>query len=550
MSLRALIIDDTDEDRAVVRRYLSSDREQLVEIQEAKTGELGLAACQREAFDVIMLDIHLPGMDGLQVLRELQRLGNKTPVVVMTGSGAGQSARMALELGAIDFLVKDEMSPIGLPRVVSNAIIRAGLQNQLEETSARSSSLVALSNALSNATTPFEVIDIFLEQILQAASADAGLVALVDGDRQQLIVTDSRGYNGSFAALWSGVIDLEAKLPYSEAARENQLVTCSSVEERDERYPALRDAPRIFKSFACLPLGSGGEPQGVLYVSYAAKRVFRAVDKVFLMLLSRLCGQALRRARIQEDEALAREQLRIVAAEKGRQAEQLQISADFEKHLIGIVSHDLKGPLHVVLLQAQLMSRSAGLSEQQLSGIARIERSALRGKLLIADLLDFAQSRNQDGFTIAPAPMDLQEVAEQMVEMQRTAYEGNELVVQGAGNFNGVWDRGRLEQVVTNLTSNALQHGEAGGQVTVALREEPGGVSLTVGNRGTPIPEVLLPHLFEPFRSGGGRRGTHNVGLGLYIVDQIVKAHGGSVGVTSTIEDGTRFTVHLPRSAA
>jgi phosphoserine phosphatase RsbU/P len=550
MTLRALIIDDTDEDREVVRRYLSSDRERVVEIEEARTGELGLAACQREVFDVIMLDIHLPGMDGLQVLRELQRMGNKTPVVMMTGSGAGQSARMALELGAVDFLVKDEMSPVGLPRVVSNAIIRAGLQHQLEETGARASSLVALSNALSSATTPFEVIGIFLEQILEAASADAGLVALIDGDRRQLIVTDSRGYGEGFNALSSGVIDLEAKLPYCEAARSNQLITCSSLEERDESYPALRDAPRDFNSFACLPLGSGGSLQGVLYVSYAAKRVFRAVDKVFLMLLSRLCGQALRRARVQEDEALAREQLRVIAAEKERQAEQLQISADFEKHLIGIVSHDLKAPLHVVLLQSQLMARTPGLAAQLVTGLARIERSARRGKLLIADLLDFAQSRDQGGFTIAPGPVDLLELAEQMVEMQRTAYERNELVVQGAGNFSGVWDRGRLEQVITNLTSNALQHGEPGGQVTVALREEPGGVSLTVGNRGTPIPEILLPHLFEPFRSGGGRRGAHNVGLGLYIVDQIVRAHGGSVGVTSTIEDGTRFIVHLPRSAA
>jgi signal transduction histidine kinase/CheY-like chemotaxis protein len=547
MSMRALIIDDTDEDRAVVRRYLSSDRERLVEIQEAKTGELGLLACQRQRFDVIMLDIHLPGMDGLQVLRELQRAGNKTPVVVMTGSGAGHSARMALELGAIDFLVKDEISPIGLPRVVANAIIRSGLQKELEETGARSNSLVELANALSGATTPYEVIGVFLDQILEAASADAGLVALMDGDRQQLIVTDSRGYGEGPAALWSGVIDLAAPMPFCEAARSNQLITCSSLEERDERYPALRDAPRDFNSFACLPLGSGKRLQGVLYISFADKHSFRAVDKVFLMLLSRLCGQALQRARIQEDEGRAREELRVIAAEKERQAEQLQLSADFEKHLIGIVSHDLKAPLHVVLLQSQMMARAPGVPEQLLTGLARIEKSARRGKLLIADLLDFAQSRDGGGFTIAPGPVDLLELAEQMVEMQRSAYEGRELTVSGAGNFNGVWDSGRLEQVITNLTSNAIQHGEPGSPVTVELREEEGGVALAVGNRGPPIPEALLPHLFKAFRSGGGRRGAHNVGLGLYIVEQIAKAHGGSVGVTSSAEAGTWFTVHLPR---
>ena len=550
MSKRILIIDDTQEDRAVVRRYLSSDREQSVVIEEAKTGESGVAACLQGSFDAVLLDMHLPGIDGFEVLRRLQQLGSKVPVVAMTGSGHGGSARTALELGAIDFLVKDEMSPVGLPRVVSNAIIRARLQRESEETSARANSLIELANALSNAVTPWEVVGIFLDQIMEAASARAGLVALVDGDREQLIVTDYRGYSEAHAAFWSGVLPLDAALPYCEAARTNQLVICSSLEERDRRYPDLREAPRDFKSFASLPLGNGGEIQGVLYVSFVDERAFSAVEKVFLMLLSRMCGQALRRARTQESERHARELLRITAAEKEKQAEQLRLSADFEKHLIGIVSHDLKAPLHIVLLQAQLMARTPGLSEQMLSGVARIERSARRGKLLIADLLDFSQSRNNGGFNIARGPLDLGELIGQSVEMQRTAFPGREFVLRKDGDLTGSWDSDRLEQVITNLTSNAIQHGDPASPITVVLREEGGGVALEVGNRGPPIPPSSIPYLFEAFRSGGGRRSQHNVGLGLFIVDQIVKAHGGSVAVASSAEDGTRFTVRLPRAAA
>jgi signal transduction histidine kinase/DNA-binding NarL/FixJ family response regulator len=547
MSTRVLIVDDTDEDRAVVRRYLSSVRELSVVVDEASTGEAGLEACLSKTYDAVLLDMHLPGIDGFEVLRRLRQAGCRVPVVAMTGSGHGGSAQTTLELGAIDFLVKDEMSPVGLPRVVSNAIIRARLQRELEETGARSNSLVELTSALSKAVTPWEVVGVFLEQIMPAVSAVAGLVGLVDGDLQRLIVTDSRGYSQSHAALWSGLLELDEELPYCEAARTDELVTCSSLEERDRRYPALRGSPGDFNSFACLPLGSGGEPQGVLYISFVEERRFSPVERVFLTLLSRTCGQALLRARTQEGEKQARELLRVTAAEKEKQAEQLRLSADFEKHLIGIVSHDLKAPLHVVLLQAQILARTPGLSEHMLAGIARIERSARKGKVLIADLLDFAQSRDQGGFNITRGSFDLAELAAQSIDMQRTAFPEREFTVLTSGDLNGSWDRDRLEQVITNLTSNAVQHGAPESPVTVALREEDAFVSLEVGNRGAPIPPASIPYLFEAFRSGGGRRAQHNVGLGLFIVDQIVKAHGGSVAVASSAEDGTRFTVRLPR---
>jgi signal transduction histidine kinase len=106
-------------------------------------------------------------------------------------------------------------------------------------------------------------------------------------------------------------------------------------------------------------------------------------------------------------------------------------------------------------------------------------------------------------------------------------------------------DRDRLAQVVSNLLGNALEHGDATRAVTVAL---VGGddVALTVHNEGPAIAPEIMPVLFEPFRVTRGER-SRGLGLGLYITEQIVLAHGGRVDVSSSVEGGTTFVVHLPR---
>jgi two-component system, sensor histidine kinase and response regulator len=120
--------------------------------------------------------------------------------------------------------------------------------------------------------------------------------------------------------------------------------------------------------------------------------------------------------------------------------------------------------------------------------------------------------------------------------------------VRQRGDFNGEWDGGRLAQVASNLITNALQYGEPGHPVAVELDgTQPDSVELIVANAGS-IPRELLPVIFDPFRgrSDPGRR-SDGLGLGLYIVRQLVEAHEGRVDVTSNASDGTRFIVRLPR---
>jgi signal transduction histidine kinase len=154
------------------------------------------------------------------------------------------------------------------------------------------------------------------------------------------------------------------------------------------------------------------------------------------------------------------------------------------------------------------------------------------------------------GFVLRHSPLELGEFAALVLEETRQANPGREIEFERAGDLQGEWDLDRLAQLLNNLLTNALIHGQQDAPVRLRVQGEPDSVVLAVHNRGAPIPPGVIPHLFEPMRRGEGTgraNKTKSIGLGLFIVQQIVLAHGGTVGVDSTLEQGTTFTVRLPR---
>ena len=215
----------------------------------------------------------------------------------------------------------------------------------------------------------------------------------------------------------------------------------------------------------------------------------------------------------------------------------------FRDHFVGIVGHDLRNPLTAIITSAQLLLRYGSLDARQARVVGRISTSADRMARMIDDLLDFARTRLGGGFPIHPRRIDLQEVTERTVEELLFAHPDRSVKVEAEGDLWGSWDPDRVEQVVSNLVGNALQHSD--GEVRVSLRGEREVVALSTHNGGPPIPRDVLPRVFEPGRRGDARSG--GLGLGLFIVQQIVLAHGGSIEVRSAPEEGTTFTAVLPR---
>jgi PAS domain S-box-containing protein len=223
--------------------------------------------------------------------------------------------------------------------------------------------------------------------------------------------------------------------------------------------------------------------------------------------------------------------------------------AEFEQHLIGIVSHDLRNPINAITMAAGLVLKQGNLNEAQRRNMRRIVSSAERANRMLRDLLDFTQARLKGGLPVEPRALDLHELTRQVVEEVQVTHPDRRVILEQSGNGWGEWDEDRLAQLITNLVNNALTYGDAHCAVRVRTRGRPNTVALSVHNAGPPIPSELLPRLFEPLKRGEPREGrsSHSIGLGLFIVKHIVEAHGGCISVHSTVALGTTFTVHLPR---
>ena len=221
---------------------------------------------------------------------------------------------------------------------------------------------------------------------------------------------------------------------------------------------------------------------------------------------------------------------------------------------LAILSHDLRNPLNSIAMSAHLLPRANKLDAESTEFAAQIASSAGVMAKMIGDLLDYTRTRLGAGMPINRGPTDLAAVAREVVAEFRSASPDAVIRLDVAGDLAGDWDAARLRQVLSNLLGNAIQHGEPAAPVEVALDGTGADVSVAVRNRGARIPAGELPKIFDPLVRGAAsqeprRNRPGSIGLGLYIARELVVAHGGTIGVTSTAEGGTAFTFHLPRHA-
>lgn len=241
------------------------------------------------------------------------------------------------------------------------------------------------------------------------------------------------------------------------------------------------------------------------------------------------------------------------ATERKEWEDRLHRAREFEQHLLGIVSHDLRTPLGTILTSAQLLTARDDLDDRAVRIVARIAAAADRATRMISDLLELGAARLGQRVPVTPVDMDLGVLADEVVQEVALSFPDRRVEVRREGDLRGRWDRDRLAQLLTNLVTNALKYGAPREPVDLETRGDENAVVIRVRNGGAPIPPEALPHVFEPLRArderwNGSEHGAQrSVGLGLFIVREIATAHGGTVDVASTPESGTTFTVRVPR---
>lgn len=419
-----------------------------------------------------------------------------------------ESLRVAEELELDLVAVRDANNPID--RQLSEDLLRGALgdANQFVSSTAERRVLRELGQR----------VDAYIAAIARAAEHDHGADQIRDDARPefaaafhtvrelvQVNVTQSRSVRGE-AADWDRLSDLVAMI-----------------------------------SILLVVLGLG------IQIVWLHRRTFRPALKLVGAIERYASGERTARATEQGPE-----EFRTIAHRFNDMATTLERQREHQLEFLAGVAHDLRNPLTALQLSAAMISPDAPLpDEAQLRRLfARFERQITRLDRMVYDLLDAAriESGNLD---LQPRDCDLRELASATVDLFEASAPGRELIVEAPDERVAVaCDPVRIEQVLSNLVSNAIKYSPQGGPVRVTVRRLEAGAEIAVADRGLGIAPEELPHVFEPFRRAAATRDRiAGIGLGLFVCRRIVEAHHGRLEVASTPGEGSTFTVRLPAAA-
>lgn len=296
--------------------------------------------------------------------------------------------------------------------------------------------------------------------------------------------------------------------------------------------------PRIYglESYVSVPiLTEGGKFFGTLCAIDSAPRDF---DEGTILASITMFAELVASHLALHDRTMVAETALKVETETGALREQF----------LAVVGHDLRSPLQGAKLAAELLEPlQEGERAKRLT--RNLSQSLQRMTGLIADVMDLARGRlaGRLELDLEEGP-DMQMVLAGVVEEVRLGNPACQIVTEGEIDCGVRFDERRIRQLMANLLNNALAHGDPAQPVVVTYRQSESGVEVSVTNAGDPIPADFLPRLFEPFFRPESPRSEPGLGLGLYIASEIARGHGGSLRVDSSANDGTRFTLSVPRA--
>jgi signal transduction histidine kinase len=218
---------------------------------------------------------------------------------------------------------------------------------------------------------------------------------------------------------------------------------------------------------------------------------------------------------------------------------------------LGVLGHDLRTPLGAILLGSDILRKSEGIGARATKVANQIHTSVKRASQIVGDLLDLTRCQMGPGIPVNRTVLDLSPLCGRVVEEIRAFHPEASVQFEAKASVPGMFDGPRLEQVFSNIISNAVNHGDIHLPITVKLSVLEAEAVFSVHNSGAPIPKDVLPFIFNPMGRFSQRVAidhgpTEGLGLGLFIASEIVTSHQGSIDVNSDLERGTTFQVKLP----
>ncbi len=545
---RVLVVEDDESVADVLRDVLADLPYQL---SFAASAEEAMARIPDERPDLILTDISLPGLTGLDVMSFARERDPEVAVVLMTGYASVQTAIDALRKGADDYVTKPFEDIAEIPRIVEkrlrNRRLRAENRALLEQLRVRNEQLQQHEQVLK------EKVALATWQMRTLYEVGKEIAANLElAPRLQLIAEKTAELAGATGAVVylqndeSGEFRLRAAFGVNVPARDDdapQFLVGEGplgkaafdfvpVVQRSTEGPI--DVPGIAECTGCsmlaVPMVEERQAIGIL-VALGRESGFSPDDVAFL---SQFASQA------------------AVQVRNSQLFEHTKVLDRLKSDFVAVVSHEIRTPLTSVKGALELLSddRYFKNNDQQTKLLTIAHANAERLLLLINDILDFSKLES------ATLPMTierqrLEPVVQQAAHNLRMLLEERriQLDVDVPNDLpDAMLDANRIAQVLTNLLGNAIKFSPAGEHIHVAVTADEGGLRVSVRDHGEGIAAKDLPKLFRKFQQidSGSTRKVGGTGLGLVISKGIVEQHGGRIGVESTPGEGSTFWFTLP----